>query len=674
MRYPFLLSAAAVAISPVLVPNIAWADNAPPPATPQPAPASSGQEIVVTASPFAHQRDDTPAIVAKVDAEEVLKSGGANIADALKNVPGVSSTGFAAGASRPIIRGMDALRVRMLEDGTSSSDVSDVGPDHGVPIDPLAARSIEIVRGAGTLRYGSQAIGGVVNVINDRVPMKLPDQPLSGELTGAYGSVADSWEGSGLIDAKVGDFAIHADGSYRHAGDYDTPLGTQANSFARAHAESAGSSYFFGGGDSHVGLGVTQFNADYGIPSDITHIVMKQTKLITRDVFALGDGLLSKLTFDGSYADYQHQEVEPDGTVDTTFKNKEYDARTELVLGKAGPLANSAIGVEYQHRAFSAIGQDASYLFPTITETVAGYAFADVQLAEKLHVEASGRVEHVSISGTPASNVFTQRSFAPVSGAVGALYEVSPAVKLGVTFASTGRSPAITELFARGGHDGPNTYETGDPTLKIERANSLEASLRLRLDRFRFDGSIYSSWFRNYIYGDLTGRTCDDDGVCTNSPDGELKELFYRQQGAHFRGLEGEAHYAAIRSGAGTLDLHLLGDLTRATLDDGSNVPRIPPWRIGGGAEWKSDRWDAGFTLIHAGAQKDYGAFDTATPGYNDLSANISWRPFQAHKGFELSLIGQNLTDDVQRDAASLNKDQVVAPGRSVRLVVKLAG
>jgi iron complex outermembrane receptor protein len=400
---------------------------------------------------------------------------------------------------------------------------------------------------------------------------------------------------------------------------------------------------------------------------------MHQTKVLTRNSFALGSGALKTLNLDGSYADYQHSEDEPGGTVLTTFKNKEFDSHAELLFAPLGPVTNTALGVEVQHRKFQALGEDSAYLFPTVTQSEAGYLFTELPVSQAFKLQASGRIEHVHVTGTPASDVFTTRSYTPASAAIGALYEIGHSIKLGFTASTTGRAPAITELFARGGHDGPDTYETGDPTLKIERAKSLEATLRVDSGRFAFEGSLYSSWFDNYIYGNLTGRTCDDDGVCTDSPDGALKELNYRQQGAHFRGAEGKAHFDLIPTAEGGLQVEALADYVRATLDDGSNVPRIPPWRFGGGLSWKSEAVDAGFMLIHHGRQDDYGAFDAATPGYDDLGAQVAWRPFASKPGIEFAVVGQNLTDAVQRDAAALNRDVVVMPGRNVRFVVKLA-
>ena len=195
----------------------------------------------------------------------------------------------------------------------------------------------------------------------------------------------------------------------------------------------------------------------------------------------------------------------------------------------------------------------------------------------------------------------------------------------------------------------------------------------MRAGRFHFEGSVYSSWFTNYIYGDLTGRTCDDTGLCSAAKDGAFRELLYRQQSAHFRGIEGRASYELVDAAAGMLTANMLADYTRATLGDGSNVPRIPPYRVGGGFDWTSDRFDAGFTLTRVGRQEKTDLYDTPTEGYLDIDAQVSWRPFAEHQGIELAVIGQNLANEVERNAAALNKDEVIAAGRSVRFVVKLA-
>jgi iron complex outermembrane recepter protein len=628
---------------------------------------SAVETVVVTASPIAKHIDDTAAIITNVGRDTILSSGGGTLADALANVPGVSGSGFAAGASRPIIRGMDSARVKLVENGLSSSDVSDVGPDHGVPIDPLSTQNIEVVRGAATLRYGSQAIGGVVNALNNRVPIVLPEKTFSGEAETAYASAANTGEVSLLTDIAAGDFAIHADGFYRNSGNYGTPLGTQANSFFVGNGFALGSSYFFDAKD-HTGLALVQYDAKYGIPSDTTYILMRQTKLISRSAFEIDAGPLKTLTIDGSYANYSHEEKNPDGSVNTTFKNKEANVRIEQLIGALGPFSSIAVGFEASNRNYSALGVDSTYLSPTITNTFAGYIFADTPIGNRLNLETSVRLENVHVTGTPASDLRTSRDFTPISGAAGLLYTATDWLKLGLTASTAGRAPAQTELFARGGHDGPGTFETGDALLKTERANSIEATARVKSKKFSLDLSLWSSWFDNYIYGDLTGRTCDDDGNCAADDSGELRELFYRQSGAHFRGLEGKGRYQIWDTGTGVLSVEFQGDVVRATLAGGGNVPRIPPWRAGGGLVWDGDAFDAEFNVMQIGKQTEFGVFDSATAGYTDVSARLS---LPVADGWSLDLIGRNLADEVERNAASFNKDTVIAPGREVRVVLR---
>jgi len=656
-RRILLLSAAAAAL---LVPSSAQQMYSPDR-------SSSVETVVVTASPIAKHIDDTAAIIALVDRDSILSAAGGNLADALANVPGVTGSGFAAGASRPIIRGMDSARVKLVENGLSSSDVSDVGPDHGVPIDPLSSQSIEVVRGAATLRYGSQAIGGVVNALNNRVPVALPDQTFSGEASATYGYAANSGEAAVLADAAAGNFALHADAFYRTAGNYATPLGTQANSFFNGNGFALGSSYFFNDKD-HTGLALIQYDAKYGIPSDTTYILMRQTKLVSRSSFDIGAGPLQALTIDGSYANYSHEEKNPDGSVNTTFKNKEANIRVEQLIGALGPFSSLAVGFDAQNRDYSALGEDSAYLSPAITNTFAGYVFGDTPIGPKLNLETSARVENVHVTGTPASGVRTARDFTPISAAAGLLYTATDWLKLGVTASTAGRAPAQTELFARGGHDGPQTYETGDPTLKTERANAVEGTARVKAGKFSLEASLWSSWFDNYIYGDVTGRMCEDDGTCAVNGPGDLRELFYRQGSAHFRGAEGKGRYQLWDTGDGVLSVDFQGDVVRATLAGGSNVPRIPPWRAGGGLSWNSDLFDANILVMRVGKQSDFGSFDTATPGYTEVNARLSW---QVTPEWQLDLIGHNLADQVERNAAAFNKDVVVAPGRDIRLVLR---
>ena len=632
------------------------------------------QTVVVTASPITGDPDFLATIVESVNRDQILRTGGANLADALADVPGVTGTTFASGASRPVIRGFDANRVRTLEDGVGSFDVSDVGPDHGVPIDPLSAQRVEVVRGAATLRYGSQAIGGVVNAINNRVPTELPDKPFAGEVSGAYGTNSDSRQGSAQFDARAGQFAFHADGFDRHTSDYDIPGGTQSNSYFRGDGYSGGGSYFFGG-NNRIGADVVHYDSKYGIPSDTTFIHMKQTKEMLRSSFDIGYGAFQTLTVDGGYADYEHGEIDPEtGETLSTFKDREWDSRVEGVFGAVGPLSGAALGAQVQRKNFQALGDGGNYLFPTTTKTEAAFAFAEAPLIGTARLQFGARVEHVTADGTPVSDVPTSRMFTPTSGSAGVVFDATPDVRLGVTLSSAARAPAQTELFARGAHDGPRTFETGDPTLGVERANSFEGSIRIRRDNVRFEGSLWGAKFNNYIYGALTGRTCDADGVCVNDDSGELRELNYTQLGAKFWGAEGKATLGLMENSAGKFQAELLADIVRAKFDSGAgNVPRIPPYHIGAGLSWAGRALDGGVFVKYAGRQDRTATAETPTAGYTSVDAQLGWRPMPSNPGFEFVLVGHNLTDVTERNAIALNKDEVIQPGRDVRLMVRAA-
>src|SRR6266566_532303 len=312
MRNRLLLSGAPACLILVVCQSSALAGQAGPGT-----PSSLPEQVVITASPLTNDPNAIAVTVGAVDRYQILKLGGANIADVLKDLPGVSATTFASGASRPVIRGFDASRVRVLEDGISDFDVSDIGPDHAVPTGPLGTERVEVVRGAATVRYGSQAIGGVVNAINNRIPLGLPDQVISGEGSGAFETVNKVGEGGVLLDGRAGQFAIHADGYLRSTSDYDIPHGTQTNSWFKGDGAALGSSYFWG--NSRAGAAVIHYDADYGIPSDITHIKMHQTKELLGSSFDIGLGPLTSVMVDGGYGDYKHDEINPDGTIADTF-------------------------------------------------------------------------------------------------------------------------------------------------------------------------------------------------------------------------------------------------------------------------------------------------------------------------------------------------------------------
>jgi len=633
-------------------------------------PASSIDTIVISASPITPE-DKLATIVETVDRDEILRAGGANLADALANTPGVTGSGFASGASRPVIRGFDSNRVRTLEDGIGSFDVADVGPDHGIPIDPLSAQRIEVIRGAATLRYGSQAIGGVINAINNRVPSRLPDKPFAAELTGLYGTNADTRQGSALLDGSIGAFAVHADGFKREADDYEIPDGTMANSFFSGDGYSLGGSYLFG--KNRIGAAVVHYDSEYGIPGEGAFIDMEQTKELLRTSFAPQLGAFHTLTIEGGHADYEHSEIELDtGEVGSTFKDDEWDARAEALLSALGPFSAAALGVQFQNREFSALGEGADYLLPTETRTAAAFAFADAPLSERLHLHVGARVESVEVDGTPADDVPTSQSFTPVSASAGLLFDATDALRLGFTLSSAARAPGQTELYARGPHEATATFEIGNAGFDEERANSLEATLRYDTDNSSFEAAVWNSDFTDYIFGNLTGRTCNDAGVCVDDDSGELDELIYEQRDARYWGAEARVTIELAEAAGAPLRGIMLADYVRATLDDGGEVPRISPYHVGLGLNWDGQQLDGGFLVKYTGPREhNLATAETPTAGFVSVDAQAMWRPFEKSPDIEIALVGRNLTDRVQRNAVSLNKDEVILPGREVRLMIR---
>jgi iron complex outermembrane receptor protein len=627
-------------------------------------------EVVVTASPIPHDADYLATIVSNVDREKILQQGGTSLADALNNEPGISGSGFASGASRPVIRGFDSNRVRVMEDSIGSFDVSDVGPDHGVPIDPLSATRIEVVRGAATLRYGSQAIGGVINAINNRVPFSLPTAPITGEVAGSYDDNANAKQGSMLIDAKAGHFALHADGFARRTNDYDTPEGTQSNSYFKGDGYAGGGSYFLG--DSRIGVGAVHYDSEYGIPSDVTYVNMHQTKGMLKSSFTVNRGALQTVTVDAGYADYKHSERDPiTGEALATFKNREWDTRAEGVFGKIGPLSGFALGTQFQQRHFSALGEGLNYLTPTATKSAAAFMFAEIKPAKKVDMDIGIRTEQVAVDNVSAAANGVSRRFSPLSASADFVVDATDTLRVGLTLSSAARAPAQTELFAHGPHDGPGTFESGNPDLEIERANSMELSLRVRLMSLSIDTSVWNTRFNHYIYGQLTGRTCDQSGACVDNNSLELRELNYVQVDAKFHGVETKLSSPLLIKSSGTLNANVFVDYVHATTDRGENLPRIAPYHIGTGLQWSGTNFDAGVLAKYTGKRDSLALAETATAGFMSVDANVGWHVLAGAHRFDITLSGHNLTNSIQHNAVALNKDAVVLPGRNVRLTLR---
>ncbi len=633
------------------------------------------ETVVITASPFGQSNLDIGASVSQIPHEALLTQGGFGIGDALKDVPGVTSTGFSTGASRPVIRGLSSTRVRVTENGIGGHDTSDVGDDHAVPIDTLASLQVEVLRGPATLRYGSQAIGGVVNSINNRIPIDVQE---STNYEG-FGTVSDNGAervGGAILDTREGHLAFHADGLIRGADDYDTPNGTQINSFAFGHGYALGGAYI-GDDRSAAGVGFNQYIAHYGTPFEPGSGSKSHVDLDTKNYTSSGRWTaplpgITRIDAQGGYTDYFHNEIDDLAGLRAHFSNREWEGRVEALHDTFGPITTGAIGFQFDNRDFAVTGPESDYLHPTKTNSLAAYVFEDLAITGKLSAQGAARIEWTSIKGdTDALGLFS-RNYTPISFAGGLVYKPQESTSIFINVSHVERAPNPVELFAQGPHDTSKTYELGDPNFGAEKAFSMEGGVKYQND----DGSsasftIYRTAFSDFIDGFLTGNTRDDNGTLHMDTSGEFRELRYIQNDATFWGFEAQAHWHVGDIGTGRFGINAQTDYVRATLTNLGNVPRIPPFRYGGGLFYEDSDLEVRADVSRVARQNKLGPQETPTDGYTDVNASVVFHAYRGPEGdIDIALAGSNLTDAVERNHISFVKDFWLQPGRTFRFVV----
>jgi iron complex outermembrane receptor protein len=659
---------------------------------------------------------DQFATVTVVPNEEIRRNGASTLGDLLFSKPGITGSEFAPGAaSRPIIRGLDVNRVGILENGIGGGGASDLGEDHFVPQDPLVTNQVEVIRGPATLRYGSTAIGGVVEGSNNRIPEAIPYRGFGAEFRGGATTVDNGIDGAVLLDVGGGNFALHADAFGRQADDYRIPSypylfdptqpfdGRQPNSALRTNGGSVGGSYIFESG--FFGLALTQHNAAYHIPGiepteHNTRIDAHQTTVLSKGEWRAPTPFIDAVRFWGGVTDYKHDELglaDPaDPTTDgvrQTFTNKEQEGRIEVQLAPVNlPFAalTSAFGVQAGHQDLTAPG-DAPGPFsglydPNSNRRIAAFLFNEFKFSETLKAQLAGRIEHVKLDGmmpvfpsdfvpdgSPLVSTAQSPQFTPKSASAGLIQNLPWGLVGSVTAQYVERAPKPAELFSRGPHDATGTFDIGNPNLAIEIARSIEAGLRRAVGPLRFEATAYYTKFAGFIYRNLSGLLCNEEFDTCGDPAGELQQAVYQQRDATFRGAEVQAQYDVAPLWMGVWGVEGQYDIVRATFEDGSNVPRIPPQRLGGGLFWRDAHWLARVNLLHAFAQNDIAPNETPTAGYNLLKAELSYTKKLNDRDtgireFTAGIVGNNLLNEDIRASTSFTKDQVLLPGLSVRL------
>jgi iron complex outermembrane recepter protein len=631
--------------------------------------------------------------VTVIPAATLERSSASTLGDAISHVPGVTSSGFAPAAGRPIIRGLDNNRVRIQENGVAVMDVSAIGEDHGVPIDPLAAQRVEILRGPATLRWGSQAIGGVVDAQNNRIPLPGTPQGLSGVIRGGFTGVDNGREGAVIINGRHGSYAVHADMYKRTAEDYRTPDGKQRNSSLEMQGYAFGASYIFDSG--YIGAAISHFGSLYHVPGSEAEdrkvrIDLAQTKFTSKGEIRVNSAFIDTIRFWFGAGSYRHHEIADEGAgpeIKSTFRNRQYEGRVEvqfLPVKTAMGDWKSALGLQFSRRNIGTAGEAGELLSPARETHLAAYLFNELHFAQEWRFQVAARIESVRIHGSAAEfpdnflpnglglpEAAASRNFLPVSISAGIQRDLPLGLIASLAVQYVQRAPTALELYSKGPHEATGTFEIGSTTLQKERALSLEAGIRKATGRLRFNATAFHTRYAGYIFKRFTGASCGEDFDSCGVED-ELRQVVFGQKNATFTGAELYGQYDIAPLFTGMFGVEGQFDVVRARFADGTNVPRIPPVRLGGGAYWYGNGWFARVKLLHAFAQKSINpAEETATGGYSLLSADLSYKhsfkAYGAQRHVTIGIKAANLLDARARNHVSFKKDEVLLPGRNVK-------
>ena len=668
----------------------------------QAAPQTAGSlpPVTVSASGLQLGANEMTTPTAVLEGDELVLRREATLGETLGSEPGITSSHFGAGASRPIIRGMDGPRVKVLSDGAELHDASTISPDHAVASEPLLATQIEVLRGPSALVYGGGAVGGVVNVLDGKVPTAIPQKGIEGSAELRANTGAGEGAGAFSLTGGAGNLAVHVEGVARDAGDYRVgkgwapdgePTRKVPGSFNRTDTGSVGLSWV--GDRGYLGAAYTRQTAKYGLPGhnhsfegchthgnhlhcgahdeedghdhgaeehgDVPVVDLRSERLDIRGELRNPFTGFSALRLRAGVTDYVHDEVE-DGAIATTFKNKAYDTRIEL---QHEPIAGfkGVVGLQTSQRKFSAIGEEA-YVQPTVTRKTGLFVLEEYRLNDwygDWRFEAALRHDRQTAEALASGSAGgTERSHNGTSASLGAVWKFTPGYQVGTSFTRASRAPSAEELYARGLHMATSTYERGNANLRSETSQNIDLSLKKTSGDTTFGVSVFRNRISNYIYG----RTLDEvDG---------LQLLQYSQADATFTGIEGQVRQRVTRN----MGVTLFGDTVRAKLDGGGLLPRIPATRAGVRLDANWNAWEGQVEWVQVARQNRVAAFETATPGYGMLNLGVSYRgQLSSGTPWQVYLKANNLTDRLAYAHTSFIKNAAPLMGRNITVGVKVA-
>ncbi|HIQ36012.1 MULTISPECIES: zinc piracy TonB-dependent receptor ZnuD [Acinetobacter] len=630
------------------------------------------ETIRIKAHPLEQTSKDFAVADTVVD-QKRLAQGAVTIGEALSGESGIASNQFGAGSSRPVIRGQDGPRVKILQNSSENIDVSTLSPDHAVTVDPALAKQVEVIRGPSTLLFGAGTVGGLVNVNDSKLPTQMPEKGYEGNVGLRYNTGSDEKLATAGVTVGLGDqVALRVEGLKREANDYIAPNyfheGEKErrvdNTFAEGQTVNVGLSWIYDRGftgisysnrqdkyglpghsheyescDAHLSgrphLHCGDHDHDHGDEDDHDHeehahdagpwIDLKSERYDFRT--ELDDPFVGfkKLRAQASYTDYQHDEIEED-TIATRFKNKGYDGRLELVHNPIGPW-EGVIGTQYNQQKLELTGEEA-FLAPNTTKKWSVFGLEHAQFND-VHVELAARADQQKIDIEDSSKKNFDGSAFSVSGA--ANWEFAPDYKLSFVASHQERLPLAQELYADGGHFATNTYELGNDQLGKEKSNNVELGFHFDNDKFDYHVHVYHNWFDDYIYAQTLDRYKD------------FRLVQYTQDKARFYGAEAEANYQV----SSIYKLGVFGDYVRGKIDN-ENAPRVPAGRLGTkvNADF-GDGFSGSAEYYHVFQQDKIAAYETDTQSYNMLNLGVAYSGQYSNVGdYRVFLNANNLLDD----------------------------
>lgn len=654
-------------------------------------------DLVVTASPLARAADEISAPTSVLAAEALARRQQGTLGETLAGLPGVDSTYFGPGASRPVIRGLGGDRIRVLTGGVGTLDASVVSPDHAVSLDPLLIERVEVVRGPAALLYGGGAIGGVVNIIDGRIPEELPAGPVTGRFEMRGDTAADERAAAGVLTGAAGKWAWRLDGFRRETKDIGIPgfgetdalladhdeaeegpaaFGTLPNTATKTSGGAFGLSYINGKG--HVGFSYSGFDSLYGVPGHEHHheeeheegeeehhdeehgdvrIDLRQRRWDVHGEWLAPVGILRAARFQLGVADYEHTELEGD-EVGTRFTNKAHEGRLELLHEKIGNV-EGALGWQFVRSDFSAEGDEA-FMPPSVTRQQAVFVYEELVRGDWT-AQLGARVERQKITLAAASGLSARRHTGETFTA-GLIWRVSAGGSFAFSASANERAPNAQELYADGPHAGTGAYERGDSALGAEQSRGLDLSYRHRRGAVTGEVSVFLNRFDGYIYEEATGT--EEDG---------LPVFAFVQRDAKLHGAEAEVVFHLHETKESLADFRLFADSVRAiNTSNGTPLPRTTPVRFGAGFDWRHGPWSASAEWRRVQTQDRLAPGETATDGHDLVSVGAVWRFDAGRAHGELFVQGRNLLDETARVHASFLKDVAPLPGRNFTAGLRL--